>query len=245
MRSSGEVVSPHYRVIRFLSRWTLRVLARVRAEGVENIPREGAFILLPNHESAMDPLLVQGFCPRAVHAMTKSTQFASPFFRWMIPRLHGFPVRRYRVDPQAVRMLLRYLERGRGVCVYPEGERTWDGELQPFRRGALKVLLRAGVPLVPVGISGMFQLWPRWAGRPRLRPRATVRIRYGRPLQMEPILDRDEREARIPELDRRLREELRRLSAPDPESRGSGWDSRTHPADLDGEAVTGSRTEHS
>lgn len=245
MKPSGEAVSPHYRVIRFLSRWTLRVLARVRAEGVENIPREGAFILLPNHESAMDPLLVQGFCPRPVHAMTKSTQFASPFFRWMIPRLHGFPVRRYRVDPQAVRMLLRYLERGRGVCVYPEGERTWDGELQPFRRGALRVLLRAGVPIVPVGIWGMFQLWPRWARRPRLRPRATVRIRYGQPFQMEPILDRDEREARIPELDQRLREELRRLSAAEPRVRPSAWDRRTDVTGRDGEAVAGSRTDRS
>jgi 1-acyl-sn-glycerol-3-phosphate acyltransferase len=207
-------MSIYYNVGRYPSRWILRTLARVDVEGVEHIPDAGPFALVPNHQSLMDPMLVQAFCPRPVHSMTKSTQFASPFFRWLIPRLHGFPVRRYRIDPQAVRVLLRYLDQGRGVCVYPEGERTWDGEIQDFRRGALRVLLRSGVPIVPVGVSGMFNLWPRWRSKPRvqLRPRLHVRIRYGPPLEPGAHTDRDAREAALPAFSTQLRAELERLS---------------------------------
>ena len=60
----------------------------------------------------------QGTLPRAVHSMTKSTQFRQGLFRWILPRLYAFPVRRYRVDAQSVRVLLRRLEEGRVVCVY-------------------------------------------------------------------------------------------------------------------------------
>lgn len=185
-------------------------MVRVKVEGLEHVPPFGPAILVPNHQSFLDPILVQAHCPRAVDSMTKSTQFQKPFFRWLIPRLHAFPVRRYRVDPQAVRVLLRRLEAGRVVCIYPEGERSWDGTLQPFRRGTLRVLLRAGVPVIPVGIDGAFDVLPRWGKRSR-RDR-TVYIRFGRPLLLEEQRDREKREAAVPELERRLRRELLVLS---------------------------------
>jgi 1-acyl-sn-glycerol-3-phosphate acyltransferase len=181
-----------------------------RVEGVENIPEQGPFLLLPNHQSALDPPLVQSYCPRPVHAMTKSTQFASPVFRWLLPRILAFPVRRYRVDPQAVRVALRLLGNGEGVCIYPEGERCWDGTLQPFRRGALRLMLAADVPVIPCGIDGMYDLWPRWAGRPRRG--LPVTLRFGEPLRFGPFPDRAARDAHLPEAERRLRAALLELS---------------------------------
>ncbi len=195
---------------RFL-RWAFpKLIHPLSVEGLENIPGEGPFLLLPNHQSILDPPLVQSLCPREVHSMTKSTQFASPPFRWLIPRILGFPVRRYRVDPQAVRVVLRLLGEGRGVCIYPEGERTWDGTLQPFRRGTLRLMLAAGVPVIPCGIEGMYDIWPRWAKRPRKGLPAT--IRFGEPLRFGPFPDRRTRDAHLPEAEARLRSALLELS---------------------------------
>ncbi len=200
-----------YRAGRLPFRWGMPRLANpLRVEGLENVPREGSFLLLPNHQSALDPPLVQSFCPRAVHAMTKSTQFASPVFRWILPRILAFPVRRYRVDPQAVRVALRLLQAGEGVCIYPEGERTWDGTLQPFRRGTLRLMLAADVPVVPCGIEGMYDLWPRWARRPRRG--IPVTLRFGKPLRFGPFPDRAARDASLPEAEARLRAALLELS---------------------------------
>jgi 1-acyl-sn-glycerol-3-phosphate acyltransferase len=207
-------VSLIYRGLRYPSRWLLQAMADIRIEGEERLPRSGPLVLVPNHQSLADPFLVQAFCTRPVHSMTKSTQFDSRFFRWLIPRLHGFPVRRYRVDPQAVRILLRLLDEGRVVCVYPEGERSWDGGIQPFRRGALKVLLYAGAPIVPVGIHGMTHLWPRWLRlpRPAYGPRIPVTVRFGEPIRLGAVRDREERERMVPDLDRILHERLERLA---------------------------------
>jgi len=199
-----------YRLIQGVSWWWVRRLADVRVEGLENVPEAGPCILLPNHQSVIDPVIVQSVCRRTVYTMTKSTQFASPFFRVLLGLTRTFPVRRYRVDPQAVRVLLRLLERGEAVCVYPEGERSWEGTLQPLRRGAVRVVLRAGVPVIPVGLDGTYDVWPRWASRPRGGQR--VHLRFGAPLHFGTHRSRAEREAALPEADRRLREALMDLS---------------------------------
>jgi 1-acyl-sn-glycerol-3-phosphate acyltransferase len=199
-----------YRAGRYPCRWLFRYLADpLVVGGTQNIPGEGPFLLFPNHQSALDPFLVQSFCPRDVYSMTKSTQFAHPVFRWIIPRILGFPVRRYRVDPQAVRTTLRLLRAGQGVCVYPEGERTWDGSLQPFRRGAVRLALAAGVPVIPCGIMGTYEVWPRWASRPRQG--IPVSVRYGSPIRFGPYPDRSARDADLPRAEARLRSALQEL----------------------------------
>lgn len=185
-----------YMPLKELVRWVIMpTLTRTRIHGVENIPKRGPFLLLPNHQSVLDPLIVQASCPRTVHAMTKSTQFSKPFMRWLLPRVGAFPTRRYRVDAQAVRVTLRELGRGRGVAIYPEGERTWDGAMQPLRRGTVKLLLKSGVPIVPCGISGLYDVWPRWSKRPR---RCPVVVRFGEAIEFGPHDDRTARDAAVP-----------------------------------------------
>lgn len=190
--------------------WVLmKVAARVRVEGKENLPESGPFLLIFNHQSFLDPLLAQSHIPHTVHSMTKSTQFAHPVFRWLVPRVGGFPVRRYRVDPQAVRTALRYLDEGKVVGVYPEGERSWDGVLQPFRRGTVRLLLKVGVPIVPCGLEGSFDVFPRWGSGVR---RSDVIIRFGKPIHLGRHDGREEREPLVPETEQALARVLRRLS---------------------------------
>jgi 1-acyl-sn-glycerol-3-phosphate acyltransferase len=225
-RTEGEGWYPLFKNIC----WGLtRSLARISVEGVENVPSTGPFILVFNHQSILDPLIAQSHCPRTVHSMTKSTQFAHPLFRWLVPRVAGFPVRRYRVDPQAVRTTLRFLDEGRAVGIYPEGERSWDGALQPLRRGTIKLLLKSGVPIVPCGIQGSFDVWPRWAGRPR---RASVAVRFGEPILLGRFDDREARNRAVPWATAIVSEALKRLSGEgtggDDEAAGSGT---VHPED--------------
>ncbi len=206
-----------YPVVAGGARLLLPRLAPIQVSGTENLPRTGGALLLPNHQSALDPFVVQAWCPRRVRSMTKSTQFASAFMGWIVPRLGGFPARRYRVDPQSVRTVLRLLDDGECVCIYPEGERSWDGRLQPFRRGTLRVALRAmqdGIPVIPVGLDGLFDLLPRW-GRLR-RQRDPLHVRFGAALTAPEGLghtpDRAARAAALPELERALRTTLLELS---------------------------------
>lgn len=202
-----------YRVLQPVVRWSVTRIASYELEGIEHFPARGSCLLVPNHQSVLDPLLLQGVLPRAVDSMTKSTQFERGFFRWLLPRVHTFPVRRYRVDAQSVRVLLRKLDEGRVVCVYPEGERTWDGTLQPLRKGALKVMLRAGVPVIPVGLRGMYDIWPRWAKRPR-KGHAVIRI--GEPIHFGEHRGREAIEAALPGAEALLRSVLLELTGETP-----------------------------
>jgi 1-acyl-sn-glycerol-3-phosphate acyltransferase len=203
-------------------------LTPVEVRGTEHIPKRGGVLLLPNHQSALDPFVVQAWCPRRVRSMTKSTQFGTPFMGWIVPRLGGFPVRRYQVDPQSVRTVLRLLGEGECVCIYPEGERTWDGRLQPFRRGTLRVALRAlqdGHTVIPVGLDGVFDLLPRGAGF--RRPSEPVRVSFGEPIQPPPGLatapGRAAREAALPQFRKVLTEALLRLSGEETRMPPPSW----------------------
>ena len=100
-------------------------------------------------------------------------------------------------------------DEGKVVGVYPEGERSWDGVLQPFRRGTVRLLLKVGVPIVPCGLEGSFDVWPRWGAGIR---RADVTIRFGEPIHLGRHDDRRERERLLPETQETLAKVLRRLS---------------------------------
>ncbi len=183
-----------YRLCQTIVRVGWPLVGRLHVRGTENVPARGPFLLIANHQSVLDPILIQTVCPRPLHTMAKSTQFASPSMRWLMPRLKSFPVRRFEPDPQAVRLVLRRLREGHGVGIYIEGERSWDGRLQAPRRGTVRLILRAGVPVVPAAIAGSYEAWPRWDRGLR---RSDVAIVFGEPLQWPAMVDRSEREAMV------------------------------------------------
>ncbi|MFW6205768.1 MAG: lysophospholipid acyltransferase family protein [Gemmatimonadota bacterium] len=192
-----------------LVRLVFPLVGRLDVEGLENVPAEGPFLLIANHQSYLDPVLIQAAIPRPIHTMAKSTEFSDRITGALLKRLKSFPVRRFEIDPQAVRIVLRHLEEGRGVGIYVEGERTWDGRLKPPRLGTLRVILKAGVPVIPCGISGAYDVWPRWHRRIQ---RGTVRIRVGAPMHFPGLDDRAARNAALPEARERLMSALASLS---------------------------------
>jgi 1-acyl-sn-glycerol-3-phosphate acyltransferase len=199
-----------YRAFQLLLTPFVHAVARLEVVGLENIPASGPFILVANHQSYLDPIIVQVVCPRPLHTLAKSTQFTGKVMSWVLPRVNAIPTRRYRIEPQAVRVVLRRLAAGEGVGVYPEGERSWEAQLQPFRRGTVRLLLKAGAPIIPCGLSGSYDVWPRWS---KTLKRGRVRVEFGEPIQWEAMDDRRERNRILPEATRVLRERLEALSS--------------------------------
>jgi 1-acyl-sn-glycerol-3-phosphate acyltransferase len=186
----------HYRMAQRVVRPAWRLLVGpVHVSGTEHVPKTGPFFLISNHQSILDPVLLQAVCPRPVHTMAKSTQFTAPVVGTIIRSLGSFPVRRFETDPQAARTVLRLLGEGHGVGVYIEGERSWDGRLQEPRLGSVRLILKAGVPVVPAVIDGTYDVWPRWHRSLRRLP---VRVTFGPPLRFPKLGRRSDREAALP-----------------------------------------------
>ncbi|MGH7502928.1 MAG: lysophospholipid acyltransferase family protein [Longimicrobiales bacterium] len=186
-------------------RTSWRKLARLDILGLENVPDTGPFLLVSNHQSDLDPPLIHSVISRPVHAVAKSNLFTVPGLRWLIRHLHTIPVRRYQVDPQAVRSALRLLREGKAVAIYLEGERSWDGHLQPYRPGTIRLALKAGVPIIPVAIHGSYHASPRWDSR--IRP-VTVTIRFMPPLHFPTLDRRSDRERALPAAAARIMADL-------------------------------------
>ncbi len=202
-----------YRSAQILARTLWPLIGRVHVEGLHHIPRKGPFILIANHQSYLDPVIVQAVVPRPIHTMAKSTQFNSATAGAVMKTLKSYPVRRFEIDPQAVRLSLRILSEGHGVGIYIEGERTWDGRLQTLRRGTLRLILKAGAPVVPCGISGAYHIWPRWHHRIK---RGNLTLRFGEPMRFPALHTRRERDAALPETQRLITSALTSLSGAEP-----------------------------
>jgi 1-acyl-sn-glycerol-3-phosphate acyltransferase len=140
----------------------LRWYANLSFSDEHLVPKEGPFILLMNHQSYLDPIIISTLLPRRIGFLTKSTSFADKFLQPIFRAYRSLPNRRYEIDPQVVRHALRGIQQGNCIGIFPEGERTWDGELLPFKYSTIKFLLSVQVPVVIVTIKGAYNVLPRW-----------------------------------------------------------------------------------
>jgi len=130
-----------YGASRFIVRVFLSVFFRPRAYGQGNVPEHGGALLLSNHQSYLDPVLIGAFSPRRLLYMARLTLFTNPVFGGLIRLLGVFPVKRGRPDRGSIRLAIRHLQSGEIVVMFPEGTRTPDGELQRVK-GGFKLLVR-------------------------------------------------------------------------------------------------------
>lgn len=197
--------------VRALVRLLLQAALPLGIAGRANLPPRGPVILAANHSSFLDAILLAALAPRPVAFMTKNSQFAHPALFQVLRWAGAFPVRRYTTDPVAVRNALRILRQGRVLGLFPEGERCWDGRMQPFKRTAVRLMLAAGAPVVPVGLSGAYGLMPRWSTRIR---RVPVTIRFGQPLHLPVVPPGQQREPMVEAWRLRLQEAVAALNSP-------------------------------
>ena len=180
----------------------------LRVRGREHIPA-GPFVLAPVHRSNIDTPLVAAVTTRRLRYMGKDSMWKLRAPGWLFTALGAFPVKRGTADRAALRRCLEVLEAGEPLVVYPEGGRRSGPVVGEINDGAAYLALRAGVPLVPVGIGGSERAMTK--GSKVLRPvRCTVVV--GPPIHPEPAGPgtRAPRRA-VRELTERLRAELQRL----------------------------------
>jgi 1-acyl-sn-glycerol-3-phosphate acyltransferase len=170
--------------------------------GHEALP-PGPFVLAANHASLLDWLFVARFVARPVRFVLTREFFDQRALTWAYRRLGVIPIRYGAIELSAVRQLLGTLRRGEVVGVFPEGRITLDGTLAPGEPGVIAIAARAGVPIVPAGVRGAFEAFPRHARVPRPVP---VRVRYGAPLAVprEAATSRDEQRRVLGELMARI-----------------------------------------
>ena len=154
--------------------------------GTDNIPCDGALIITPNHQTYADPPLVTIPVRRPVYYMAWSRLFEIPGLSWTIRRLRAFPVHLESRDSRAAREAVRLLEAREALMIFPEGGRSPDGSVQPFKPGAFRLAVARGVPVLPVTIDGGTRSWP--PGRAWPRPGA-IRITYHPIIRPDPALE--------------------------------------------------------
>ena len=199
MKPSARIAVAIFRVLyRLLLRWTVT--------GTNNVPTEGACVLVANHVNLADPVLLMLAFPRHITFLAKEELFRAPIVGQVMRDGGMFPVARagsLQQKRDVVRQAERLLAEGKVLAVFPEGQRSHTGVLQKAKTGAAVLALHAGAPLVPVAIAGTEQLrGPRWFFR---RPRVTVTI--GTPFYLHAAgarLSRSEAAGHTDELMRKL-----------------------------------------
>lgn len=171
--------TPIYRLCRFGSLTFCKLWFRMRVEGLANLPREGGAVLASNHQSFLDILIYGGCVPRHAAFVARDTLADWRWLAYVMRQCGAVLVKRGSSDRKALRGMVDHLEAGDLVVIYPEGTRTRDGSLQEFKGGALLAARMAKVPIVPCGIRGAFEAWPRgvWIPRPR-----KIGVRFGAPI---------------------------------------------------------------
>jgi 1-acyl-sn-glycerol-3-phosphate acyltransferase len=158
-------------IMRFIT-WALtNTLYRTRVDGAEKIPDEGAVLLVCNHISFMDPLILMGSVRRPVRFVMYYKIFNIPVLRFVFRTAKAIPIAGYKEDPvvldAAYEAIDAALADGEVVCIFPEGGLTRDGQIATFRPGVEKILARRPVPVVPMALRG---LWgSMWSRRRKLR----------------------------------------------------------------------------
>lgn len=190
-----------YGLVRFVCRLLATLLFQIRVKGREWIPHDGGVMVLSNHQSHFDPVLIGVACDRRLNYLARESLFYFTPFRWLIQSLDAIPIDREGLGLAGLKETLRRLKRGELVLIFPEGTRTHDGEMAPLKPGFSALAKRANVPLLPVAIEGAYQAWPRRQLLPRL---ATIHVQFGEPLSPAAAAAYDERQL-VMEIERRIR----------------------------------------
>jgi len=190
-----------FQLCRHLCIHAMMALSGVRYFNVPDMQEVvGGLLIVANHQSYLDPVLVGMALGRPINYVARSSLFRLPGFTQLIRALGAHPINRGEVDRSGLKGIIKLLRKGEPLLLFPEGTRTSDGSLGEFGRGAGSLAVRCGVPVLPVCIEGAFRCWPRHRTLPRP---ARVAVAFGRPLSSQGCTAH--------ELTRRVAAEIQRL----------------------------------
>ena len=195
------VTNVWYRLMQSFCQLGAVVCFRVRCRGSAVVPETGATILLCNHQSHLDPILVGAACHRRMHFMARSSLFKFAPLGWLIGSLGAIAIDRDGSGLSGLKETLRALKHDELVMIFPEGTRSPNGELQPLKSGFCTLAKRTRTRLVPMALDGAFDAWPRWRKYPLP---GRVCIEFGAAISSEEIAQLSEAEL-LAEVERRIR----------------------------------------
>ena len=168
-----------YKVVCLLLRIPCMIFFRLRIFGRDNIPDKGAFIVACNHQSYLDPIFCGALLRRPMHYLARESLFSNWFFRALISSVNALPLKQGEGDLTTVRRVIELLKAGKGVCLFPEGTRTEDGRIEPFKPGLGLLCRRGNAAIVPTVIDGAFECWPR---HKKMFSFGSIWLQFGQPI---------------------------------------------------------------
>ena len=198
--------------LRYLALFISKVFWRIEIKGKENIPQnlEGGLLIAPNHQTYIDPVWITLPVKRKFRYLAWDAVFGWFFVGRLIRYLGAFPVKTTRDNLgklEAMKKALKYLREGATLVIFPEGERAFaDGEFLPFRAGAVRIAMEAGVPILPVTIRGGNKVWAQGMKYPRP---GKVEIIYHPIMQIPKPQKKEDTQNHLTKMTERLAETIR------------------------------------
>ena len=195
-----------WKALQIVARVGTTLLFDLKVFGLRHIPEDGGFLLVSNHQSYIDPVLLGVRLSRPLSYMAKSGLFKFAPFEWLIRQLGAFPIRQGSADIRALKEAIGRVQEGHALTIFPEGTRSSDGNLQPIEPGIALVIRKAKIPVIPAVITGSSQAWP--VGKKIFHP-YPIRVLYGPPMDLAGL----DREQIVEAIGKKFAEMFARLNA--------------------------------
>ena len=158
------------KIIKFLFKIAAIIIYRPKITGKENMPKDTAAIICPNHVHALDSAVIVARSKRKVNVLAKEELFKNRFICWMADLFGIYPVKRDKKSMESIKISLKLLKNNELLLIFPEGTRNGMAKGVKPKDGAVKLAIKADVPIIPVGIQGSFKLFKK------------VKVNIGKPI---------------------------------------------------------------
>ena len=186
---SGRIISWQKRVFYYCLRLPVLlffgIFFRVRFFGRNHLPESGPVLVVSNHQSHFDPPLIAAGLRRRLNFLARKSLFKFKPFGWLIDMLDAIPLEIDGIGFEGIKESLKRLRNGEIILIFPEGARTWDGEIVPYLKGALTLGFRSKATILPTAIDGCFDAWPRMNRIPWLFGAGPIRVVHGEPMSFD------------------------------------------------------------
>jgi len=187
-------MQPVYGFFHYLATVIYNIFFRGEVSGLENLPKDGSFLIAANHASFLDPPFIGSQVPRQIAYFARKTLWKGGLSSWWLDEVGTIPVDRDGgQDVSAIKRVLKALKNDKGLILFPEGTRTPDGHLQKPKAGVGLIACRAQVPVIPARIFGSYEAFGK--GR-SLKLGTPVTIVFGEPILPEEYHDASAGKAR-------------------------------------------------
>ena len=147
-------------LLRFICWILISFVYRLKVRGLENIPEKGPVIVVANHVSYVDALVISAACRRPIQFVMDHNIFRTPGMAWVFRQMKAIPIASAKENPEmmerAFQRVKQALAEGEVVCIFPEGKLTKDGEMGSFRPGVERIVAETGAPVVPLALRGLW-----------------------------------------------------------------------------------------